>query len=109
MKRSDKAQVNYRKKSKRTSKTAKDNIIKRKSVVLLGWIPKTKNDVIKMTLITLAVIAVAGAIPLPHTFVKSLAVPFNTDDKKDAGLDVNQRLPNFFRAHILVLNFDTVF
>ncbi len=88
MKRTDKAQVNYRKKSKRTSKTAKDNIIKRKSVVLLGWIPKTKKDVIKMTLIMVAVIAAAGVIPLPHTFAKSLAVPFNTVDKKDASLEL---------------------
>lgn len=41
-----------------------------------------------MTLITVAVIAVTGAIPLPYTFAKTISAPFTTNYQKTQDLEL---------------------
>lgn len=50
--------------------------------------PKNKKAAIKISVLLFFVIAIAGFIPLPYTFAKTVTVPFDITDKKSTELEL---------------------
>ena len=84
----NKFQKSQSRKARQPDKTTKDNTMKRKPTVLQRLALKSRKSVIKTVVTTVAVIAVIGAIPFPHTFAKNITVPFVTDDQKTQDLEL---------------------
>lgn len=55
---------------------------------LSRFIPKNRKGVFKLLLALIVFVAIVGAIPLPYTFAKSIAVDFATENQKNAGLEL---------------------
>ena len=72
----------------RKSSTKKEKAVRQKFAILSRFVPKSKKAAIKTVLFVILIVAFAGSIPLPHTFAKSVAVPFATDTQKSAGLEL---------------------
>ena len=60
----------------------------KKSHFLLRFLPKNKKSTVKAALIILALVGVAGAVHLPYSFTKSLAIPFSVENKNNAELEL---------------------
>lgn len=84
----NKTPKNHTKKAKRSTKATKNNTAKQKSSLLLRFIPKTRKGVIRMVLVVIVVVAIAGAIPLPYTSAKSDVVAFATESKESDDLEL---------------------
>lgn len=76
------------KKAKQATKTNRHSKMSR-SLCMFLWInPKKKKTVIKVAIIAIIVVTMAGLIPLPYTFSKSSTIPYSIDNKKDASLEL---------------------
>ena len=62
--------------------------LKQKQSFISRIIPRSREYAARIAVWMVLVIATAGAIPFPHTFSKSVAVPFTTENKNDAELEL---------------------
>lgn len=60
----------------------------RKKALLTGLIPRSRKGIIKLSIAAIVLVAVVGAIPFPHAFAKRVAVDFDTENQKNAGLEL---------------------
>lgn len=52
-------------------------------------LPRNKKSMVKAVAALIIIIAIGGAIPLPHTFAKTVTIPFDTDKQLSAELELN--------------------
>ena len=62
--------------------------LKQKQSFISRIIPRSREDAGRVAIWTVLVIATAGAIPFPHTFSKSVAIPFSTETKDTPDLEL---------------------
>lgn len=70
------------------AKKLKKKASSQKFSFLSRFMPRSRKDVIKLALAVIVIVAIAGAVPLPYAFTKNAIVPFATESKKYAGLEL---------------------
>lgn len=88
MVKNNKVRSHHAKDAVKHAKTSKKKTSNQKSSFLSKFMPKTRKGVIKMALAMIVIVAIAGAIPLPYTFAKTISVPFSADDRKTQDLEL---------------------
>lgn len=75
--------------NKNTSENSEKRAWPIKLVALTKLLPKSKNSIVKATVALIVITVIAGAIPLPYTFAKSVTIPFDTSKHQSAKLELN--------------------
>lgn len=79
---------NFTKSVSTRAKFSTKKVSSKKSSFLSRFKPQSRKGAIKLALALIGLIVIAGAIPLPHTFAKSAALDFATENKNYAGLEL---------------------